>query len=89
MTNSLLPMGDWSELFPIEDVEVMKPLGLKCRKKKTIGEDKENIIKKLATCGEQLNTYAELQQQVHWAIGHDTMTDKVNQWVIFLLGALS
>jgi len=39
-------------LFPIEDVEVVKPPGLKCRKKKTIGEDRENIIKKLATCGE-------------------------------------
>jgi hypothetical protein len=32
-------------LFPIEDVDVVKPPGLKHRKKKTIGEDKENVIR--------------------------------------------
>lgn len=104
-------------------MDVLKPPGLKRGKKKTIGEDKENVIcealmdwadndlveeyygvgttmsrhmilgndvvEKLATCGERLNTYAELRKQVHWAIGHDTMTGQANKWGILLLRALS
>ena len=89
-------------------MDVVKPPGLKRGKKKTIRQDKENvihealmdwvdndlveeyygvettmsgrillgndIIEKLATCGERLNNYAELRRQAHWAFGHVTMT---------------
>lgn len=49
----------------------------------------DDIIKKLATCGERIWDYSHLRQHTRWALGHDTTTESPNKWGKSLLATLA
>jgi len=48
-----------------------------------------DVVEKIATCGEHLETYTQLRQHVRWAIGHQEDTDEPNEWGRLLMDQLS
>ena len=49
----------------------------------------DDVVEKIATCGEHLETYAQLRQHVRWAVGHQEDTDEPNKWGRLLMDQLS
>lgn len=49
----------------------------------------DDVVEKIATCGEHLETYAQLRQHVRWAVGHQEDTDEPNEWGKLLMDQLS
>lgn len=47
-----------------------------------------DVINKLATCGEQLEDYSQVQQYARWAIGYDQNTKKPKKEGILLVSKL-
>ncbi len=46
----------------------------------------DDIIERLAVCGERPRTYPDLRRHIHWAFIHDTKSKGPNSWgVRFLL----
>lgn len=48
----------------------------------------DDIIEKLATCGEQIESYSQLRQHVRWALGHDMATNDANENGLLLVEEL-
>jgi hypothetical protein len=48
----------------------------------------DDVIDKLATCGERIWDYSHLCQHTQWALGHDTTMESPNKWGRSLLAAL-
>ena len=49
----------------------------------------DDIIEKLATCGERIWDYSHLRQHTRWALGHDTTMESPNKWGKSLLATLA
>jgi hypothetical protein len=49
----------------------------------------EDVIEKLATCGERIWDYSHLRRHTRWALGHDTTTESPNKWGKSLLEVLA
>lgn len=49
----------------------------------------DDVVEKLATCGERIESYPELRRHVRWAIGHDNETGKGTAYGEQLLAKLS
>jgi len=50
-----------------------------------IGDD---VIEKLASCGEQLENYSEVRWHVQWAVGYDQMANAPTEWGQMLMEKL-
>jgi hypothetical protein len=48
----------------------------------------DDVIEKLATCGEHLGSYSQVQQHVRWALGYDESTNKPTIWGDMLMTEL-
>ena len=48
----------------------------------------DDIIEKLATCGERIWDYSHLRRHTRWALGHDTTLESPNKWGRSLLATL-
>ena len=48
----------------------------------------DDVIEKLATCGERVETWEEFAQNAHWAIGFNTSTGTTTEYGIMLLQRL-
>ena len=49
----------------------------------------DDIIEKLATCGEHIWDYSHLCRHVCWALGHDNASESPNKWGRSLLATLA
>lgn len=49
----------------------------------------DDIVQKVANCGERIGTYADLRRHAHWRIGHDVETNGPSRWGSMLLDQLS
>jgi hypothetical protein len=48
----------------------------------------DDIIDKLATCGEKIESYSQLRQHARWALGHDMATNDANENGLLLVEEL-
>ena len=48
----------------------------------------DDVIEKLATCGEQIESYSQLRQHARWALGHDMATNDANENGLLLVEEL-
>lgn len=48
----------------------------------------DDVIEKLATCGECLESYSQVQQHVRWALGYDESTNMPTVWGDMLMTEL-
>ena len=49
----------------------------------------DDVIEKLATCGERIWDYLHLRRHTRWALGHDTTSESPNKWGRSLLATLA
>ena len=76
-------LNDWREE---ELVEMAYPGVVSISGATVLGDD---VVEKIATCGERIDTYSELRRHVQWAYGHDAMADGPNEYGQLLLARLS
>jgi hypothetical protein len=48
----------------------------------------DGVIEKLATCGEHLETYSQVQRHVRWALGYDESNNMPTRWGNMLMTEL-
>ena len=48
----------------------------------------DGVIEKLATCGEHLETYSQVQRYVRWALGYDESNNTPMRWGVMLMTEL-
>lgn len=76
-------LNDWREE---ELVELVYPGIVSISGATVLGDD---VVEKIATCGERIDTYSELRRHVRWAYGHDPVADGPNEYGKLLLTRLS
>ena len=48
----------------------------------------DDVIQKLASCGERLENYSQVQRYVRWAVGYDHTSDMPTMWGAMLMARL-
>jgi len=76
-------LHDWREE---ELLEMVYPGIVSISGATVLGND---VVEKIATCGERIDTYSELRRHVRWAYGHDPVADGPNEYGTLLLACLS
>ncbi|EDR05878.1 uncharacterized protein LACBIDRAFT_302478 [Laccaria bicolor S238N-H82] len=76
-------LNEWREE---ELVELVYPGIVSISGATVLGDD---VVEKIATCGERIDTYSELRRHVRWAYGHDPVADGPNEYGKLLLTRLS